>query len=199
MNFREVFSDHSAEGFLDLFEKPDEEFAKIAPFIKANVKKAYESKEWQENFLTSMEVMGVGEYDKDLIESERAEILSMKEGIKDDDTLSPEKKDVIMFMFDEQLRAFEELRECGRPSFEVKFCKLHPDAIVPEYAHPTDAGADIFALEDTTIPPHTTVCVRTGLAMAIPVGYELQIRPRSGLSKKTFLRVANAPGTIKAA
>ena len=72
------------------------------------------------------------------------------------------------------------------------------DANLPIYAHETDAGMDIYANEDITIAPGETKLIHTGLKMAIPEGYEIQVRPRSGLSLKTPLRICNAPGTIDA-
>jgi dUTP pyrophosphatase len=54
----------------------------------------------------------------------------------------------------------------------------------------------VFANETVTLNGGDTVIVKTGIKVAIPIGYEIQIRPRSGLSYKTGLRVANAPGTI---
>jgi dUTP pyrophosphatase len=80
----------------------------------------------------------------------------------------------------------------------VKIKRLHPDAVIPRYAHEFDAGFDLVAVEDVIIEPGETKLVRTGLAMSLPPGYELQIRPRSGISLKTKLRVANAPGTVDA-
>ncbi|KKX52574.1 MULTISPECIES: dUTP diphosphatase [Brevibacillus] len=81
-------------------------------------------------------------------------------------------------------------------NISVKIKRLHPDAVIPSYAKPRDAGFDLVAVEDTIIRPGETAKVRTGLAMALPPGYELQIRPRSGVSAKTKLRISNAPGTI---
>ncbi|MGE5705003.1 MAG: dUTP diphosphatase [Clostridia bacterium] len=78
----------------------------------------------------------------------------------------------------------------------VKIKKLHADAIVPVYAKAMDAGFDLVAIEDVLIQPGETAKIPTGLAFAIPAGYELQIRPRSGISAKTKLRLSNAPGTI---
>jgi dUTP pyrophosphatase len=57
---------------------------------------------------------------------------------------------------------------------------------------------DIYALEDITIAPGETKLIPTGLKVAIPAGYELQVRPKSGRCLKTKLRVANTPGTIDA-
>ena len=77
----------------------------------------------------------------------------------------------------------------------VELCR--EGAKLPTYAHDGDAGFDFYLPEDITIDAHKTgVIVPTGLKMAIPTGYELQIRPRSGNSVKTTLRIANAPGTI---
>ncbi|SCW28044.1 dUTP pyrophosphatase [Ruminococcaceae bacterium YRB3002] len=74
--------------------------------------------------------------------------------------------------------------------------KCRPDAVIPRYANDGDAGMDIYAAEDVYAAPGMTVLVPTGIKMAIPYGYEVQIRPRSGISLKTLLRVPNAPGTI---
>ncbi len=79
----------------------------------------------------------------------------------------------------------------------VRFRKLVPEAIVPSYAHPGDAGADLYALEDTWVAPYSTVPVRTGIAVEIPEGWEIQIRPRSGWSLKCMgYLLPNSPGTI---
>ena len=76
----------------------------------------------------------------------------------------------------------------------IELC--HPDAKKPEYAKVGDAGMDVYAIEDITINPGETVIVPIGIKVALPFGYEFEVRPRSGLSAKTPLRIANAPGTI---
>ena len=76
----------------------------------------------------------------------------------------------------------------------IEFC--NKNARMPIYAHETDAGLDIYSTEDINISPSETILIKTGLKVAIPVGYELQVRPKSGISVKTKLRVANTPGTI---
>ncbi|WP_242276682.1 dUTP diphosphatase [Bacillus cereus group sp. BfR-BA-01445] len=63
------------------------------------------------------------------------------------------------------------------------------DAELPKYAKPGDAGFDLVAAEDTIIWPGETKVVQTGLAFEIPPGYELQVRPRSGMTRDTKLRV----------
>ncbi|MEB9422732.1 dUTP diphosphatase [Bacillus cereus] len=63
------------------------------------------------------------------------------------------------------------------------------DVELPKYAKPGDAGFDLVAAEDVVINPGETKVIPTGLAFEIPPGYEMQIRPRSGMSRKTKLRV----------
>lgn len=80
----------------------------------------------------------------------------------------------------------------------VKFKKLHPNAKLPTYAKPGDAGMDLYACLDEKIlvnPGHTKL-IPTGLAMELPEGYEAQIRPRSGLAKDNNITVINSPGTV---
>lgn len=79
---------------------------------------------------------------------------------------------------------------------KVQIKKLHPDAVVPKYQTKGASGFDFHALEDAVINPGETKLVRTGIAAAVQEGFELQVRPRSGLSLKTPLRVANSPGTV---
>ena len=78
--------------------------------------------------------------------------------------------------------------------------KTAPGARLPQYATAGSAGADIYACIDTEegiiLEPGETAMVPTGLYMEIPEGYEVQIRPRSGLAAKFGVTVLNTPGTI---
>jgi dUTP pyrophosphatase len=80
------------------------------------------------------------------------------------------------------------------PTLKIK--KLVANAELPKYMTKGAAGFDLASTSHKIIPPGETVLVGTGLAMAIPEGYEVQIRPRSGLSCNTLLRIPNSPGTI---
>jgi len=66
----------------------------------------------------------------------------------------------------------------------------------PSYATDGAAGLDVVAAEDVTIPPGERHAVATGFAIAIPSGYEVQVRPRSGLALKHGITCLNTPGTI---
>jgi dUTP pyrophosphatase len=67
---------------------------------------------------------------------------------------------------------------------------------LPAYASAGAAGMDVVSAETLSLAPGARAAVATGLTMAIPDGYEVQVRPRSGLALKHGLTVANAPGTI---
>lgn len=67
---------------------------------------------------------------------------------------------------------------------------------LPAYATPGAAGMDVVAAEACTIAPGARHAVATGFAVAIPHGYEIQVRPRSGLALKHGIAVPNTPGTI---
>ena len=85
----------------------------------------------------------------------------------------------------------------NRDIFNVAVELCHPNAKLPTYAHDTDWGADVYAVEDMTIQPGSYgVMVPTGLRVAIPHGWMISFRPRSGMSHKTPLRLSNSPGTI---
>lgn len=78
----------------------------------------------------------------------------------------------------------------------VKIKQLHPDALIPQYQTLGAAGFDLHALEDYKLSAGERVLVKTGLAFELQSGFELQIRPRSGLALKNGISVLNAPGTI---
>jgi len=78
----------------------------------------------------------------------------------------------------------------------LKLILLNETAIIPTYAHETDAGMDLYANEDYDLSPNEHHLIGTGIAIDIPVNYEIQIRPRSGLAYKNGITVLNSPGTI---
>jgi dUTP pyrophosphatase len=85
---------------------------------------------------------------------------------------------------------------------KIEVLKDHPDVQLPEYATEGAAGADLRAFfapegdQEILIPPLGRAMIPTGLRFAIEPGYEVQIRPRSGLAIKNGITVINSPGTI---
>lgn len=86
--------------------------------------------------------------------------------------------------------------ETGKEQIPVKIELMNQTAKVPTYANPTDAGADVYSNEDVTIKPGETKIIKTGLKVAMPKGFMLNIYNRSGQAAKTKLRVANSVGII---
>ena len=80
----------------------------------------------------------------------------------------------------------------------VKVLRTDPEAQLPAYAHPGDAGMDVRSIEDVTLAPGARALVRTGLVLELPPDAEAQVRPRSGLALKHGVTVLNTPGTIDA-
>lgn len=79
---------------------------------------------------------------------------------------------------------------------EINIKKLREDAVIPTYGTIGAACFDLYAERDIAVYPGQMRIVPTGLAMEIPIGYELQIRPRSGVTVNTPIRIGNSPGTI---
>ncbi len=78
----------------------------------------------------------------------------------------------------------------------LKVKKLRADALPPRYAHPGDAGLDLYSVEGLEIAPGASCTVKTGIAIELPPNTEAQVRPRSGLAAKHGITVLNTPGTI---
>lgn len=83
-------------------------------------------------------------------------------------------------------------------SIQLKRLDHGRDLPLPAYATEHAAGMDVVAAEEVTLAPGARHAVATGFAIAIPVGYEVQVRPRSGLALKNGITCLNTPGTIDA-
>lgn len=182
-----------SEQWIELMELPDDKFDIIYPEFRQSLLSAYTSTDFQQKILDQLEMTPVED-----IAGEKEVIEQFIHEINQDPSLSAKKKSLLEEMFNAVLNVLISAVNTGRLNIKVGIVKLNPDAIIPQYAHPTDAGADICAIEETKLEPGETKIVKTGIAVAIPAGYEIQVRPRSGLSLKSGLRIANAPGTIDA-
>ena len=109
---------------------------------------------------------------------------------------SQNKRDFIKSYFSIISNAVTEVAQVLGKTINVQIELCNENAKIPTYANKGDAGADIYAIEDIDINPGETKLVHTGIKIAVPYGYEAQIRPKSGLSLKTKMRISNTPGTI---
>lgn len=198
VNFKALFESagnkETLEVFIDFLNMPDEQFDSIWPMYKQSFIDLTKSEKFQEEQRQALAaVPGVT---MEAIQEEKEYYGSLLNSLIQTDEVSESKKEFLSIMFGSMADIHEQLLVSGRTQIEVKITKLNPDAVIPQYAHPTDAGADVAAVEEVTIQPGETKIVKTGIAVAIPPGYEIQMRPRSGLSVKSKLRIPNTPGTI---
>lgn len=79
---------------------------------------------------------------------------------------------------------------------KIHFVKEHENALLPTYGTAGAAGADVYSVQEYVIQPGEHALVDTGLKCSIPEGFEIQVRPRSGLALKNKITVLNSPGTV---
>lgn len=176
-----------------ILELPDNQFDSVYPQFKVQLSNAFTDPKLQQEIIQAARLNPPS---KEEIEGARKAIEDFVKEVDSDDTLSENKKDMLKTLIKSSAELTFAMADIPRERIGVKIQKIKDNAIIPKYAHSTDAGADIYAAEEVILKPHTTSVIPTGIKIAIPTGYEIQIRPRSGLSLKTPLRVANAPGTI---
>lgn len=173
---------------------PEKEFAILSELILNEQEKALNSLEDKMYMVEALNASGMK------AEELTGVFLDIVDRIEKDfkGQLSQQKIDFLkrfMGLIVEAINATEGIAKRTVP-VAISFC--HPEAKLPKYARAGDAGMDVYAVEDSVILPGETKMIPTGIKVAIPLGYELQVRPRSGQSAKTKLRVANSPGTIDA-
>ena len=173
---------------------PEEQFAVLAPVFLAELEKGMHNINDQMVMVQSMNMLGMkAENVREQYEQIYNEIDQQMGGI-----LSRQKRDFLKQMLGLTYNALSEAEGVAKKTILIPLEYCRDGAKIPAYAHLTDSGMDVFALEDITIAPGETKLIPTGLKVAIPAGYELQVRPKSGRCLKTKLRIANTPGTIDA-
>lgn len=177
-----------------LLTMPEEQFALIAPVFLSEMEKSFNNVNDQLAMVQAMNVAGVKAEDAE------KEFLAICEQIDVQmaETLSAQKRTFVKELLAITYNAVNEAEGITKRHVLIPIEYCHEDAKMPTYAHLTDAGMDIYLTEDVTIHPGETKLIPTGIKVALPLGYELQVRPKSGRSLKSKLRIANTPGTIDA-
>jgi len=126
------------------------------------------------------------------------EIQDLFEKIKKDSGVTPDidYQQDIMDMFGLNLEEMEEEMYTASKTKTINIEIVHGDAVFPRYAYPSDSGFDLHSTEDLEIGPFGRILVPTGLKVSFEEGYEIQVRPKSGLAIKQGLTVLNTPGTV---
>lgn len=185
-------SEDILENFDTILALPDEQFEIIAPGILNSFAMSVNNPNDRLILIQSLIEQG---YKKEEL------INAFEEGYKvimEMDELSDIKKDFFIQILSSISNAINETEGISKRIIQIPVELCHENARIPQYAHVSDSGLDVFALDDYTINPGETKLIPTGLKVAIPPGYEIQVRPKSGRCLKTKLRIANTPGTIDA-
>ena len=182
------------EGVALLLALPEDRFAILAPVFLAELEQSMRNTNDQLAMAQIFNTAGIrveditAEYQKlcDEVDNQMSEILSAQ------------KRSFLKNLLAITYNAVSETEGITKRNMLIPIEYCREDAKMPAYAHLTDAGMDVFATEEITINPGETKLIPLGIKVALPIGYELQVRPKSGRSLKSKLRVANTPGTIDA-
>lgn len=113
-------------------------------------------------------------------------------GIQPDDEYQKELEGMLGISFEEMEKEINDIARIRTIKVEL----VHEDAVFPKYAYPSDSGFDLHSTQDLEIGPFGRILVPTGLKVSFDEGYEIQVRPKSGLAIKQGLTVLNTPGTV---
>ena len=190
-NAEQMFSKESLELMGTLLVMEDEDFDKVKGSVLDAMREGVSRQENRQLYATLEKQNG---FSKEQYLEELKKIDSLVDTEMPD--FSESKRDFMKQFFSICYNAIIDSFDVDKRAIQIPIEICNPEAKIPTYAHKGDAGMDVYSTIDVTIAPGETKLIPLGFKVAIPEGYELQVRPRSGFSLKTHLRVANAPGTI---
>ena len=132
-------------------------------------------------------------YNEDILKQIQDEIESLRKEFGIEDTESQED---LNNAFGIDFGSLQDQLEVISKTKNIQIELLNEDAIFPEYAYPTDSGFDLYSTEEVKLAPFGRALVPTGLKLSFDIGYEIQVRPKSGLALKQGITVLNTPGTV---
>jgi dUTP pyrophosphatase len=141
-----------------------------------------------------MDLKQLGHFDpkiREEIEKQFKKIQS-EMGIEPEDDYQKEIEEMLGLSFHEMETEINNIAKLRTIKVEL----THENAVLPKYAYPSDSGFDLHATEEVIIGPFGRALVPTGLKVSFEEGYEIQVRPKSGLAIKQGLTVLNTPGTV---
>lgn len=180
------------DALTSLFNMPDDKFTLITPGILQSFQQSVNNPNDKLGLVQALNANGATA--EDLVASFNT-IADSIDGIEE---ISQVKRDFLKSLLATLTNAVNETEGIAKRIVQIPVELCHPDAKIPQYANVSDSGMDVYALDDYTINPGETKLIPTGIKLALPPGYEIQVRPKSGRALKTKLRVANTPGTVDA-
>lgn len=125
------------------------------------------------------------------------EKIKLEAGIEPEESYEKELEDFFGLTAEQFEELDKEVTDMMRRK-QVQIELVSEDAVFPSYAYPTDSGFDLYSTIDYSIPPFGRALIPTGIKLSFEVGYEIQIRPKSGLAINEGIMVLNTPGTVDA-
>ena len=180
--------------FSVMLNLPDEQFEPLKPVVLDSLERSFNTPEVRLNFARALNSMELNL--EDLEDFLNGMIMALQDSALHN--LSKTKIDFLTSIIGILHNAFTASEGISKRIVKIPIEKCDDRAKAPTYANTTDSGMDVYALEDITIAPGETKLIPIGIKVALPRGYELQVRPKSGRSLKSKLRIANTPGTIDA-
>lgn len=180
------------EAFATLLALPESLLKQVEPIVLSEIEKELSDSNNALEIATALNLASIKE--EEFEEAFTVICDEIQEQLKDQ--LETYQIDFLKKFFAIIFKCVQDTKAVSKRVIQIPIELCHPDAKIPTYANIGDAGMDIYALDDYTILPGETKLVPTGIKVAVPTGYELQVRPKSGRALKTKLRVANTPGTI---
>lgn len=171
---------------------PDREFSLMKDFIIAELEKGLNNT--NDRLLLVQSLNAAGLRTEDLIELYSVLIKQIEDSFKG--KVSQQKIDFVKQVLCMIVNTISETEGIPKRIIQIPIELCNEEAKMPTYANVGDAGLDVYAMDDYEILPGETMLIPLGFKVAIPLGYELQVRPKSGRALKTKLRIANTPGTI---
>ena len=173
---------------------PDEQFEIVKPIFMANIEQSFNTPEAVIGFAQMMNQNGVKI--EDFTNNTDNLIQAVDELVGEGIELSESKKDLLKFIFTTFANTMEQTGAVSHRIITIPIELCREGAKLPVYATNGSAAMDIYSPEEYTIGPGESIMIPTGLKVNIPIGYALLIQPRSGMSRKTKLRICNTPGLI---
>ncbi len=173
---------------------PDDAFETVKGSLFDTIKSTFNSPEAKIGFAQMMNQQGlkIEDFSDNLDDLVQAIDEMAAEGVE----LSDSKKDFLKFIFTTFINTMEESNMVSHRVLTIPVEVCRDGAKLPTYATNGSAAMDIYSPAEYTIGPGECIIIPTGLKVNLPIGYALLIQPRSGMSRKTKLRVANTPGLI---
>ena len=188
-NNKDTLLDETLAAFAELISQPDEVFDQLAPIILQEVVKSFDDKALCQKLVEEFDAEYINQ---DIDEVKEKQIEAIKQAFSE---YSENKVNFLTRLISISFNIYKREKNKDKQSITIPI-ELSEGVQLPTYFYDGDSGMDVRAIEDIDIAPGETKLIDTGIKVAIPKGYEIQVRAKSGRSLKTKLRMGNSIGTI---